>query len=110
VTPPNAAAQRDLFPGKELRRSFTVPEYKRWLTQFKTDNEDRIDRKKLREAISRRGVSCFSGLHAGTYGNDNGFVDDSSKIEGLILFTQRELGFRITTDAGVRPSTLRALA
>ena len=82
----------------EHRPTFTVEEYKLWLKQLDTDNEGRIDRKELREAISRRGA-CFSGLHARAYGNHNGFVDDDdSEIEGLIQFAERELGFRITTE------------
>jgi hypothetical protein len=75
----------------EHRPSFTVEEYKLLLKQLHTDNEGRIDRKELREAISRR-ISCFSGLRAHANGNRNGFVDnDSSEVEGLIRFAEREL-------------------
>ena len=99
TVPPNA---RCLFPGKEHRNAITVPEFKLWLKQFDTDGDGRISRKELREAIRRRGA-WFSGLRARfavrrADRNRNGFVDDS-EIEGLIQFAERELGFRITTDA-----------
>ncbi|RCV14004.1 hypothetical protein SETIT_2G392400v2 [Setaria italica] len=95
-------AARCLFPGKEHRTAITVPEFKRWLKQFDTDRDGRISRKELREAIRRRGA-WFSGLRAlfairSADRNHNGFVDDS-EIEGLIQFAERELGFRIATDA-----------
>ncbi|RLM84301.1 uncharacterized protein C2845_PM04G28010 [Panicum miliaceum] len=93
---------RCLFPGKEHRNAITVPEFKNWLKQFDTDGDGRISRKELREAIRRRGA-WFSGLRAlfairRADRNRNGFVDDS-EIEGLMQFAERELGFRITTDA-----------
>jgi hypothetical protein len=87
-----------------------VEEYKLLLKQLHTDNEGRIDRKELREAISRR-ISCFSGLRAHANGNRNGFVDnDSSEVEGLIRFAERELGVRITTDPPVRPGSRDAMS
>ncbi|KAF8679267.1 hypothetical protein HU200_046045 [Digitaria exilis] len=99
---PPAAAPRCLYPGKDHRAAITVPEFKRWLKQFDTDNDGRISRKELREAIRRRGA-WFSGLRSRfaiwrADRNHDGFVDDS-EIDGLIEFAATELGFKITTDA-----------
>ncbi|KAF8769112.1 hypothetical protein HU200_006917 [Digitaria exilis] len=99
AVPPDA---RCLFPGKEHRAAITVPEFKRWLKQFDTDNDGRINRKELREAIRRRGA-WFSGLRSRfaiwrADRNHDGFVDDS-EIDGLIEFAATELGFKITKDA-----------
>ncbi|RLN32922.1 uncharacterized protein C2845_PM03G13020 [Panicum miliaceum] len=106
---------RCLLPGEEHRNAITVPEFKNWLKQFDTDGDGRISRKELREAIRRRGA-WFSGLRARfairrADRNRNGFVDDS-EIEGLIQFAERELGFRITTDAAAAaggPPLLRVM-
>ncbi|KAF8679268.1 hypothetical protein HU200_046046 [Digitaria exilis] len=97
VPPPNWRS-----PGKEHRSEITVPEFRRWLKQFDTNHDGLISRKELREAIRHRGA-WFAGLRAlfaiqRADHNHNGFVDDS-EIEGLIQFAERELGFRINTDA-----------
>ncbi|XP_062186373.1 calmodulin-like protein 4 [Phragmites australis] len=88
-----------MFPGREHRTAITVPEFKEWLKQFDTNHDGRISRKELREAIRRRGA-WFSNLKAlfavrRADKNRNGFVDDC-EIEGLIVFAEKELGFKVT--------------
>ncbi|XP_025882674.1 polcalcin Phl p 7 isoform X1 [Oryza sativa Japonica Group] len=80
-------------------REMTVDDFKNWLKQFDTDNDGRISRGELREAIRRRG-GWFSGLKAGRAvrhadRDNSGFVDES-EIENLVAFAQKTLGMKVT--------------
>uniref|UniRef100_A0A0E0EEF2 EF-hand domain-containing protein n=1 Tax=Oryza meridionalis TaxID=40149 RepID=A0A0E0EEF2_9ORYZ len=80
-------------------REMTVDDFKDWLKQFDTDNDGRISRGELREAIRRRG-GWFSGLKASRAvrhadRDNSGFVDES-EIENLVAFAQKTLGMKVT--------------
>lgn len=80
-------------------REMTVEDFKEWLKQFDTDNDGRISRNELREAIRRRG-GWFTTLRAGRAvrradKDNSGFIDDS-EVENLVAFAQKDLGMKIS--------------
>ncbi|KAG8099354.1 hypothetical protein GUJ93_ZPchr0013g34464 [Zizania palustris] len=85
-------------PGPAHVSSITVEEFKKWLKTFDTNNDGRISRSELREAMRRQGC-WFTTFRAGRAvrhadKNNDGFVDDS-ELENLVVFAQKNLGMKI---------------
>lgn len=80
------------------KREMTVEEFKRWLKKFDADNDCRISRYELREAVRATGV--WFSTSKGKQGvksadiNGDGFIDES-EIISLVDFAEKELGVRI---------------
>ncbi|KAM7517077.1 hypothetical protein LguiA_006660 [Lonicera macranthoides] len=80
------------------KREMTMDEFKRWLKKFDTDNDSRISRDELREAVRANG-GWFSkwkgkrGMKSADI-NGNGFIDES-EIISLLDFAEKVLGVRI---------------
>jgi calmodulin len=83
-------------------RGMTVDGFREWLHKFDANNDGRISKHELREALRRQGGDrwlatwrCGRAVcHADK--NGNGLVDDA-EIENLVAFARKELGLRIST-------------
>ncbi|KAG1330722.1 calmodulin-like [Cocos nucifera] len=76
----------------------TVEDFKEWLKNFDKDEDGRISRAELREAIRSKGGRFTTwkssrGIRQAD-SNHNGFIDDA-EIDNLVAFAQKNLGIKI---------------
>ncbi|OMO74837.1 Calcium-binding EF-hand [Corchorus olitorius] len=80
------------------KRDMTIDEFKRWLSKFDEDNDGRISKDELADAIRasggwfarRKSKQAMQAVDA----NDNGFIDDN-EIKNLVEFAEKHLNVRI---------------
>ncbi|MCD9558493.1 hypothetical protein HAX54_015880 [Datura stramonium] len=82
------------------KNEMTLKEFKEWLKEFDTDNNGKISKEELREAIRATGAwFCgFKSKKAVKYAdtNRNGVIDEN-EIDNLVHFAQKHLGIRIVS-------------
>ncbi|OMO78980.1 Calcium-binding EF-hand [Corchorus capsularis] len=80
------------------KRDMTIDEFKRWLSKFDEDNDGRISKDELADAIRasggwfarRKSKQAIQAVDA----NGNGFIDDN-EIKNLVEFAEKHLNVRI---------------
>ncbi|KAH7567397.1 hypothetical protein JRO89_XS07G0065200 [Xanthoceras sorbifolium] len=80
------------------RREMTINEFKRWLKKLDADNNGRISREELADAVRVHG-RWFARLKAKrqvrTVDSDgNGYIEES-EFKNLVEFAEKHLGIRI---------------
>ncbi|CAH9097954.1 unnamed protein product [Cuscuta europaea] len=85
----------------EGKMDLTLEEFKKWIWKFDEDDDGRINRSELREAIRAAGLR-FSWLKArqgmkAADGDGDGFIIDGDEFAKLVAFAQAHFNIRIVS-------------